>query len=455
MKSKIHPRRCALTEEEIARQLKLQGRDESILMQSGYEGWWTHRWFIELALVVDHNRFLYWGSNISNVLQELFIILNEANSLLISVDVDVTLLGLEIWNKGNPIVQDDVENLLGDFCYWKATTLNSRIQNDIAHLFVQQHFGIYLGYAIIGSVCVPYFNCGVDQLMGEDMYIIGHVVAHEIGHNLGMVHYDNLCTCGQKSCIMAAVNNNFRRFSNCSYSPNPLDIVPLKHCGNGVIEDGEECDCGSLKLCTNDPCCMTGCMLKYGADCASGLCCNDCEFMPPGTICREKNNECDLPEWCNGTSPNCPEDVYVQEGFPCPGNGYCYEKRCNNHDKQCRQTFGINARSASQSCYMEMNTRGDRFGNCGINHNTYIKCNSSDILCGRIQCENVTAIPFLREHSTVHQTHLNGVTCWGTDYHWGMTIPDVGEVKDGTEGPNHGLYVFLCVCVCIHLVSLK
>jgi hypothetical protein len=45
---------------------------------------------------------------------------------------------------------------------------------------------------------------------------------------------------------------------------------------------------------------------------------------------------------------------------------------------------------------MEMNTRGDRFGNCGINHNTYIKCNSSDILCGRIQCENVTGIPFLR-----------------------------------------------------------
>jgi disintegrin/metalloproteinase domain-containing protein 25 len=34
----------------------------------------------------------------------------------------------------------------------------------------------------------------------------------------------------------------------------------------------------------------------------------------------------------------------------------------------------------------------------------------------------------------VHQTHLNGVTFWGTNYHWVMTIPDVGEVKDGTEG---------------------
>ena len=56
----------------------------------------------------------------------------------------------------------------------------------------------------------------------------------------------------------------------------------------------------------------------------------------------------------------------------------------------------------------------------------------------RVQCENVTEIPLLRDHSTVHWTRINGVNCWGTDYHLGMTIPDVGEVKDGTEcGANH------------------
>jgi hypothetical protein len=101
--TETHPRRCALTEEEIARQLKLQGRDKSILMQSGYEGWWTHTRFIELALVVDYERFLHRQSNTSKVLQELFIILNEANLVLASLDVDIALLGLEIWNKGNPM----------------------------------------------------------------------------------------------------------------------------------------------------------------------------------------------------------------------------------------------------------------------------------------------------------------------------------------------------------------
>lgn len=36
------------------------------------------------------------------------------------------------------------------------------------------------------------------------------------------------------------------------------------------------------------------------------------------------------------------------------------------------------------------------------------------------------------EHSTVHQFQVNDTTCWGTDYHVGMSIPDIGQVKDGT-----------------------
>ncbi|XP_073909545.1 disintegrin and metalloproteinase domain-containing protein 25-like [Castor canadensis] len=461
--TEIHPRRCALTEEEIARQLKLQGRDKSILMQSGYEGWWTHTRFIELALVVDYERFLHRQSNTSKVLQELFIILNEANLVLASLDVDIALLGLEIWNKGNPMLLEEIFPVLREFCKWKRANLNNRIPHDVAHLFAKHNFGIYLGVAYKSTVCNPTFSCGVDSLLGDDFHSIGHIVAHELGHNLGMDHDDHApCTCGQEECVMTPIENLSTKFSNCSYSvlvkidatkscilsaPNVADILPLKHCGNGMVEDGEECDCGSLKMCKNDPCCQLGCTLKSGARCASGLCCKNCQFMPSGTVCREQGNVCDLPEWCNGTSQDCPEDVYLQDGSPCLGMGFCYEKRCNIHDEQCRQIFGINARSASRSCYREMNTRGDRFGNCGISRDTYIKCNSSDILCGRIQCDNVAEIPFLREHSTVHRTQFNEFTCWGIDYHSGMSIPDIGDVKDGTEcSPLH-------VCMnrkCVH-----
>ncbi|XP_008568773.1 PREDICTED: disintegrin and metalloproteinase domain-containing protein 25-like [Galeopterus variegatus] len=447
------PRRCGLTEEEIARQLKLQKRDNSTLMQSAYEGWWTHKWFIELAVVVDHERFLHQESNISNVQLEAEIIVHIIDAFYTSLKIDVVLLGIEIWNKGNVLATDDIEVLLRTFCQWKRVSLNSRIQHDVAHIFVKKGFGIHLGLAYVGTVCNIFSNCGVDSFLHDRLLQFAFIVTHEIGHNLGMLHDVNPCTCGHSTCIMFPTETPSSRFSNCSYdklvetsvrticmrnAPRPGDIFTLKRCGNGVVEEGEQCDCGTLQLCTRDPCCSADCTLKPGTACAFGLCCKDCQFMPLGTVCREKANECDLPEWCNGASHNCPADVHVQDGVRCMGGGYCYERRCNIRDEQCRQIFGKKAKSANQSCYREMNVRGDRFGHCGLNGSTYVRCQVPDILCGRVQCENVTEIPLLKDHSTVHWAHSNGVTCWSTDYHFGMTIPDIGEVKDGTEcGAEH------------------
>uniref|UniRef100_A0A8C5Z6W5 Disintegrin and metalloproteinase domain-containing protein 25-like n=1 Tax=Marmota marmota marmota TaxID=9994 RepID=A0A8C5Z6W5_MARMA len=445
-KTQFPSMRCGLTEEELARQLKLQRCNNSILRQSGYEGWWTHTWYLEAVFVVDYEQYLYKKSNVSLVIEELFVISNTVHSLLCKVDVELSLHGIEVWNEKNLFeVTNNIYTVLQHFCSWKKDSLDHHLKNDLAHFLAKQDFEIHLGLAYVGSVCDVGLQCGVNRALGDNLHEFALTITHEMGHNLGMLHDEPECICGDTICIMYPEKSNGIKFSNCSYAeiaPKQEDILKWTGCGNDVVEEGEECDCGSPTLCSNHPCCSENCTLKFGTECASGLCCEDCLLLPPGKVCRETVSECDLPEWCNGTSPECPEDVYVQDGVCCMDSGYCHEKRCNARDEQCRQIFGKESRSAQESCYTEMNSRGDRFGNCGLIGENYVRCNKSDFLCGRVQCENVKEIPFLRSHTTVHWIDINGVTCWGTDYHFGMTIPDIGDVKDGTECGNGQ--------VCIH-----
>jgi hypothetical protein len=41
----------------------------------------------------------------------------------------------------------------------------------------------------------------------------------------------------------------------------------LPHCGDGIVEGDEECDCGGIDCSISDPCCGAGCRLKKGATC--------------------------------------------------------------------------------------------------------------------------------------------------------------------------------------------
>lgn len=50
-------------------------------------------------------------------------------------------------------------------------------------------------------------------------------------------------------------------------------------CGNGRLDEGEECDCGTLSECQNsNPCCDPfTCRLTKESQCASGECCERCQ----------------------------------------------------------------------------------------------------------------------------------------------------------------------------------
>ncbi|XP_037359502.1 disintegrin and metalloproteinase domain-containing protein 21-like [Talpa occidentalis] len=466
--TQFSPMRCGLTKKETAyQQMEYEGTEKSTLKQTFIDSWWAHSRFLELLVVVDHDFFMYSQGNFSKVQEDVFLVVNIVDSIYQQLSTYVILIGIEIWNNENVFSMMNIQQVLEDFSQWKQVSL-SQLQYDTAHIFIKNSLISVLGIAYVAGICRPPIDCGVNNFQGDSWYLFALTVAHELGHTLGMQHDEEFCVCGQSGCIMNAIRVPAERFTNCSYvdfmnttfnlgscldsPPSQGKIYMLKRCGDGVVEGEEECDCGTIQQCEQDPCCLSNCTLSPGAACASGLCCKACKFMPSGELCRHQVNECDLPEWCNGTSHQCPEDGYVQDGFPCSDSAYCYQKRCNSLDTQCMEIFGEGAKSASQNCYKEINSQGNRFGHCGIIGTTYLKCNASDIFCGRVQCENVRNIPYMKDHSVLQYSHINGVSCWGIDYHSGMETPDVGDIKDGTIcGPGQ-----ICIhkkCVTLPLLS--
>ncbi|XP_074854627.1 disintegrin and metalloproteinase domain-containing protein 20-like [Carettochelys insculpta] len=462
--------RCALTEQELQRQAALvPGLGDLFAKQAPKGAWWTHTRYLEVAFVVAYERFVRWGHNETTVLQQALDIVNIGDSLYDPLGIHLFVVGVEIWTQTNRInITGDINTLLDQFNTWRAKELVSRLPSDVWHLMAYQSFGITLGLAFVGTVCSPDWASAVLSIMDEGASYYSILFAHELGHNLGMSHDGRYCKCKRSNCIMAAYHTITDLFSNCSYNeyfnrargadclltpPVPEKVYTLKYCGNKVVENEEQCDCGSKLNCKQDPCCQPNCTLRAGAACAFGECCEKCQILPARKLCRKSNNKCDLPEYCSGTSQWCPKDVYVQDGAPCGQDAYCYRGNCSSHNQQCKMIFGKQATVAPLVCFRKLNMQGDRFGNCGFSSDAkYKKCRVKDTLCGRVQCENMKRIPSLENHTTIVQTPVDNNWCWGTDYHPGMDIADIGAVRDGTScGPKK-----ICIntsCVSVSLLN--
>ncbi|XP_051004494.1 disintegrin and metalloproteinase domain-containing protein 21 [Acomys russatus] len=446
-KTQFSPVTCGLTETGIPYQpfgLEETGKSAG---KPNYARLWTYTWFLELAVVVDYGFFTSSQGNLSKVQEDVVLIVNMVDSMYKQLGTYVTLIGIEIWSRGNIFPMENIHQVLANFSQWKQVSL-SQVHHDAAHIFIKSSLISVLGIAYVAGICRPPLDCGVENFQGDSWSLFANTVAHELGHTFGMQHDKESCSCGESGCVMSTFRVPAERFTNCSYSdfmkttlnqgtclhnqPQPGVVFLVERCGNGMVENEEECDCGSVPECEQDPCCLLNCKLKPEAACASGLCCKDCRFRPLGELCRPKVNECDLPEWCDGTSHQCPEDSYVQDGVPCGASAYCYQKQCNDRGQQCREIFGKGARSASHNCYREINSQGNRFGHCGTNGTVYLKCRLSDVFCGKVQCENVEDIRHPQARYVLQNVYTNGATCWSSDHCLAMGVPDVGEVRDGT-----------------------
>ncbi|XP_013402377.1 disintegrin and metalloproteinase domain-containing protein 9 isoform X1 [Lingula anatina] len=421
--------------------------------------------YVELFLVSDHRQFDMHGKNVAKVIQRSKEIGNIVSALYNELDIYVALVGVEVWDSGDKIIVDqDADVTLNNFLSYRKTFLNPHFPNDNGQLITGQSFkdGI-VGKALKRPICTYRYSGGVNTDHSELPGPVGTTVAHEMGHNFGMTH-DNLsvCKCPEQRCIMAATtgSGNPTKWSSCSKKElqeafdigmdyclrnKPTRLFGSPTCGNGFVEDGEQCDCGLPEECKNKCCNASSCTLMTNATCATGTCCNlqTCQMKPMATECRPVAGECDLPEFCSGNSEDCPADVFVQNGRSCKsGQSYCYQGKCTTHDAQCKLLWGSTGQVSPPVCYTRLNTRGSEFGNCGYSwiHDNYTACKQEDTMCGMLHCQHQNeklmfwreALSRLLPYTTLD---VNGVRikCKSAILDVGLNDLDPGMTPDGAK----------------------
>ncbi|XP_049880510.1 disintegrin and metalloproteinase domain-containing protein 19 [Pectinophora gossypiella] len=440
--------------------------------------------YMELVLVADHGEFLANG-DMRTVHRQMKDVANIINSVYSPLNIFIALVGVVVWSEQDEIpLEENGDRTLTNFLQYRKTRLLAEIKNDNAQLLTRQKFqdGV-VGKALKGPICTYEFSGGVSTNHSTVIGLVATTIAHEMGHNLGMEHdTEEQCKCPDEKCIMSPSSTSVTpaHWSSCSLKSlalafergmdyclrnKPKRLFDSPTCGNGFVEPGEQCDCGTMADKTErnmcHMCCHPEtCMLRRNATCASGECCNleTCRPKSAGTVCRSADKECDLPEYCTGYSEFCPGDVHKMDSTPCGKHdeAYCVGGSCRSHTDQCRLLWGVTGESSHEKCYTRNNIRGNKEGNCGYDRvrQIFYPCQPAHALCGMLHCRhlnerlefgmeavaNLSAV-FINNNGTI-------IPCRTAIIDLGLSDVDPGLVPDGAKcGEDMMCYKQRCVSV--------
>ncbi|NP_001035105.1 disintegrin and metalloproteinase domain-containing protein 19 precursor [Xenopus tropicalis] len=417
---------------------------------------------VELYLVADYAEFQKHDSDLEETQRKMLEVMNYIDKFYRALNIRIALVGLEVWTAGDKCnVSENPYSTLRAFLSWRRKLLQHTPHDNAQLITGRSFYGTTIGLAPLQAMCSVYQSGGVNMDHSDNAIGVAATMAHELGHNFGMSH-DAAGCCTAKpeegGCIMAASTGHpFPKvFNACnkqeldrffrsgggmclSNLPDTKTLFGGPRCGNGFLEEGEQCDCGDPEQC-NNPCCnATTCTLMAGADCAHGACCLRCKLRPPGFPCRKPSRPCDLPEFCTGQSAVCPPNSFQLDGTLCQGEqAFCYNGRCLTHQQQCQQLWGARSRVAPDLCFELINVAGDQYGNCGRDMSgTYRSCEGRDVMCGKIQCLSQASKPMESNAVAIDTTiTIEGkrVQCRGTHiYKEEDDLMDPGLVLTGTK----------------------
>ncbi|KAI9892072.1 MAG: hypothetical protein M1814_001778 [Vezdaea aestivalis] len=286
-----------------------------------------------------------------------------------------------------------IQDRLNTFSQWRGQRQDG---NAYWTLLTTCNTGSAVGLAWLGQACVQTVintsgnRAGSGSVSGANVVaktsLEWQIMAHETGHIFGAVHDCDDSTCGDSNSVAAqqccplsssqcsakaryimnpSTGTGITDFSPCSIgnicsallrnavksdclSANKgVVVITGSQCGNGIVEEGEQCDCGGEQSCGANACCdPKTCKFKTNAVCddSNEDCCRGCQFASSSTVCRASTGECDPQETCSGSGPNCPSDTRAPEGQACGNNATaaltCASGQCTSRDLQCKTLMG-------------------------------------------------------------------------------------------------------------------
>jgi hypothetical protein len=396
-------------------------------------------WWVEFLVVNDNSRYSALGDDteveslaITNAVSAYYS--NQANFIVpmsvVMVD-QVTFTEDDPWEETLEVGTCDecsagevgAADLLNLWHEWRIDPTNNLAAHDNGHLYSHRNFqSSVVGYAGVSAMCQVDTNSGgIDQTTFPTDEQNAAVVAHELGHNLGMYHDSAENECDPSGFVMNAIIVDLpTSFSTCSedyliaweelgrtcMENQPFtQWVDVAECGNGFVEGDEECDCGQDDCAgTRDPCCDgANCVLLPGSDCsADDLCCDEdtCAFQVADFVCREAASDCDIEETCDGNSSTCPTNDFYGQGYPCThvdyGSGACFSAECVTYNEACAISF------ASYSGEYEACTHDD---------DAFTTANE----CGEIMCKQVGSTTCYNIQQDPVVPVMDGVPCGSLD----------------------------------------
>ncbi|OIW29061.1 fungal ADAM-like protein [Coniochaeta ligniaria NRRL 30616] len=334
----------------------------------------------------------------SEVYESTFNISLQIQNLTISdANCPATALTSAPWNM-DCASDVSISDRLRLFSTWRGAIVDT---NAFWTLLSLCNTGSAVGLSWMGQLCRQGASRGGDAAAGANVVIRTptewQVIAHEAGHIFGAVHDCASYTCGgdgasEQCCHLSAsacdaggrylmnpsIGSRISQFSPCSIGNicsamgrrsvdasclvDNTDVTTISNsrCGNGIVEAGEECDCGGTAGCADNPCCdPTTCRFTTDSVCdpSSGECCmQQCQFASGNTICRASTGPCDTAEVCTGTSSTCPDDETSADGTSCWDSLTCASGACTSRDLQCRdfaRSSWNNNNNDSRSCNAE------------------------------------------------------------------------------------------------------